>query len=1031
MLHEDRAVTPITEAEAVRLACDLYGLEVSATLLPGEHDNNFHLVTRDGRAFVLKVMHPAREQFFIDMQARALQHLAEYLPQRQLPRVVPTTHGHPFTSIADNDNDGSTRFVWLLTFVKETVLAQARPQSLELLQSVGRFLGEIDKALANFSHPATLRELKWDSSRPLWIREFMPHVGDSSRRKLVEHFLDLFEAQVIPVMPKLRRSVIYGDANDYNVLVSDSWPQPREALAVIDFGDMHHGLTVSESAIASAYAILGKRNLLPAAAAIISGYHSACPLQEVELEVLYALIGMRLAVSVVNSAYRKTLKPDDTYVTVTEAPAWDALERLAKIHPRFAYYTFRDACGLPAVPQVHAVQRRLKNAAREAASILPMDLRTAPVRVFDLSVGSTFLGSDPARASLSTLTDAIFVDIRRSGSVVGIGRYNEARPIYTSPLFATNDQSVDDLSEERRTLHLGMDFFVDPGTPVCAPLDGIVHSLANNRAHLDYGPVVILEHLGESDSDGTTFFTLYGHLSEDSLQNLKIGERISRGQAFARIGASPESGGWPPHLHFQIIADLLDLGTDFPGVARFSERQVWTALSPDPNLLFDIPADRFPPPEPPLAETLARRHSSLGQNLSISYHRPLKIVRGWMQYLYDETGRAYLDVYNNVPLVGHSHPRVVQAASAQLALLNTNTRYLHDKVNRYAERLTRLLPDPLRVCFFVNSGSEANELALRLARTHTGREDVVVLDHAYHGHTTTLIDISPYKFNGPGGSGRKPWVHVAPLPDDYRGPYRRDDANAGAKYARHVAEIFQQARASGRQIACFIAETLPSVGGQIAFPHGYLAEAYQHVRAAGAVCIADEVQVGFGRLGSHFWGFETQSVVPDIVVLGKPIGNGFPLAAVVTTREIALSFANGMEFFSTFGGNPVASAAGLAVLDVLEEESLQANALRVGSYLKDRLLNLQTHHHIIGDVRGSGLFLGVDLVLDRETRAAATKQADYIVDRLRDSGVLAGTDGPHHNVLKLRPPLIFSEADVDLFVSVLQMILLEDPAQLA
>jgi len=1030
MLLEDRPVTPTTETEAVRLARDFYGLETSATPLSGEHDNNFHLVARDGRAFVLKVMHPAREQAFIDMQVRALQHLAKNLPQRQLPRVVPTTNGHPFTSVTAND--GSNRFVWLLTFVRGTVLAHARPQSLELLHSVGRLLGEIDESLAGFSHPAALRELKWDSSRAIWIREFIPHVGDARRRKLVEHFLGLFAPQVIPVMPKLRRSVIYGDANDYNVLVSDPWPQPREALAVIDFGDMHHGLTVSESAIASAYSILGKRKteLLPAAAAVISGYHNAYPLQELELEVLYALIGMRLAVSVVNSAYRKTLKPDDDYVTVTEAPAWDALEHLAKIHPRFAHYTFRDACGLSPVPQAYALRRQLKNAAQQAASVLPMDLRTAQVRVFDLSSGSAFLGADHARAELSALTDVIFADMRRSGSAIGIGRYNEARSIYTSPLFATNDQTVDNLpTEERRTLHLGMDFFVDPGTPVCAPLDGIVHSLANNRAHLDYGPVVILQHPCESDSDGTTFFTLYGHLSEDSLPNLKIGERISRGQAFARIGASTENGGWPPHLHFQIISDLLDLGTDFPGVARFSERKVWIALSPDPNLLFDIPADRFPPPEPPFAATLDRRHSLLGQNLSVSYQRPLKIVRGWMQYLYDETGRAYVDVYNNVPLVGHSHPRVVQAASAQLTLLNTNTRYLHDNVNRYAERLTRLLPDPLRVCFFVNSGSEANELALRLARTHTGREDVVVLDHAYHGHTTTLIDISPYKFNGPGGSGRKPWVHVAPLPDDYRGPYRRDDPNAGAKYARHVEEILDQARTSERQIACFIAETLPSVGGQIVLPSGYLAEVYRHVRTAGAVCIADEVQVGFGRLGSHFWGFETQSVIPDIVVLGKPIGNGFPLAAVVTTREIASSFANGMEFFSTFGGNPVACAAGLAVLDVLEEQSLQANALRVGSYLKNRLLKLQRSHPIIGDVRGSGLFLGADLVLDRETRAPATKQADYIVNRLRDCGVLAGTDGPHHNVLKLRPPLIFSEADAGLFISVLKTVLVEDAAQ--
>ncbi len=386
-------------------------------------------------------------------------------------------------------------------------------------------------------------------------------------------------------------------------------------------------------------------------------------------------------------------------------------------------------------------------------------------------------------------------------------------------------------------------------------------------------------------------------------------------------------------------------------------------------------------------------------------------------------------MYNNVPLVGHSHPHVVSAAQRQLALLNTNTRYLHDNVTRYAERLTQLLPAPLRVCFFVNSGSEANELALRLARAHTKREDILVLDHAYHGHTNTLIDISPYKFNGPGGAGRKPWVHVAPLPDDYRGAYQRNDPNAGKKYAQDLAEVLQIAKSESRQIAALIAESLPSVGGQIVFPSNYLSEAYRHVRVSGALCIADEVQTGFGRLGTRFWGFETQNVVPDIVVLGKPIGNAFPLAAVITTEEIAASFANGMEFFSTFGGNPVACAAGLAVLDVLQNENLQQNALEAGNYLKNSLQALQGKYPIIGDVRGSGLFLGIDLVLNRETRAPAPDQAAYITNRLRDRGILTGTDGPHHNVLKLRPPLIFTKRDADLFVATAAEILAEDPAQ--
>src|SRR5258708_15526308 len=306
-------------------------------------------------------------------------------------------------------------------------------------------------------------------------------------------------------------------------------------------------------------------------------------------------------------------------------------------------------------------------------------------------------------------------------------------------------------------------------------------------------------------------------------------------------------------------------------------------------------------------------------------------------------------------------------------------------------------------------------MAWRLGGADSGREDIIVLQHGYHGHTTTLIDISPYKFNGPGGRGKKPWVHVAPLADDYRGEYRRGDWQAGAKYARHVAEILERTRAEARGVAAYIAETWPSVGGQIVFPPVYLAEVYQHVRRAGAVCIADEVQVGFGRLGTHFWGFETQEVVPDIVVLGKPIGNAFPLAAVITTAEISNSFHNGMEFFSTFRGNPVACAAGLAVLDVLKEEKLQEHALRVGTHFIEGLKSLQARYALIGDVRGSGLFLGIDLVLDRETREAAPLQASYVVNRLRDCGILAGTDGPHHNVIKLRPPLVFSEADADLF----------------
>src|SRR5579884_1732889 len=1019
MMPEARVAPPVSEAEAVRLAREVFGIEGAARKLPGEYDDNFHLKAAAGGEYVLKVMHPARQREFIDLQCSALRHLEKEAPELRLPRVIPSPKKEAYAQA--RLADGEERFVWMLTYVPGKALAEARPHSPELLRELGEFLGRLDRALGNFSHPGAQRELKWDMARALWAREHLGEIENPARRALAQRFLWLFERDVLPHLPGLRKSVIYGDANEYNVLVRNEPGESYRLASVIDFGDMHYGVTVSEPAIAAAYAMLGKKDVLGTAAAVVAGFHRQFALREEELALLYAMTGTRLAVSVVNSARRKTVKPDDAYVTVSEEPAWEALERWAKIFPRFAHYAFREACGLPAVPQSETVRKFLAAKSQEAAPLLDADLRKEPCAVLDLGVGSRFLGADPRAAKTPALTEAIFRRMREENVSVAVGRYDEARPLYPGPHFGRSSNPTD----ERRTIHLGMDFFAPAGSAIHAPLEGTVHLLANNAAEGDYGPLVVLRH--EADA-GVPFFTLYGHLTAETLRALRVGQAISRGEEFAKIGAPPENGNWPPHLHFQIILDLLDLDRDFPGVAYASQREIWKSLSPDPNLLVAIPESRFLEKEPDVRKTIASREALLGKNLSISYRKPLKIVRGWMQYLYDETGRAYLDVYNNVPLVGHSHPRVVRAVQEEIALLNTNTRYLHDNVLKYAERLTRLLPEPLRVCYFLNSGSEANELALRLARAHAKSEDVIVLEHAYHGHTNTLIDISPYKFNGPGGSGRKPWVHVAPIPDDYRGAYRREDREAGRKYAEHVAELIEKMRKEGRKPGAFLAETLPSVAGQIVFPAGYLKEAYRHVRAAGGVCIADEVQVGFGRLGTHFWGFEMQEAVPDVVVLGKPIGNGFPLAAVVTTREIAASFANGMEFFSTFGGNPVACAAGLAVLDVLEEQRLQENALRGGKFLLERLAALRQKHPLIGDVRGAGYFLGVDLVVDRETRTAAPAQASYVVNRLRECGILTGTDGPHHNVLKLRPPLVFSEADTELFVATLDSVLAEDPA---
>ena len=469
---------------------------------------------------------------------------------------------------------------------------------------------------------------------------------------------------------------------------------------------------------------------------------------------------------------------------------------------------------------------------------------------------------------------------------------------------------------------------------------------------------------------------------------------------------------------------------DFPGVADPAERRVWLSLVPDPNLVARIPGGVTARRGPSGDDILTSRRDRVGPSLSVSYRRPLTIVRGWMQHLYDADGRTYLDAVNNVPHVGHCHPRVVEAGRRQMAVLNTNTRYLHERLVEYAGRLAATLPEPLRVCYFVNSGSEANELALRLARCVTGSRDTIVVDVGYHGNTNAAVEISPYKFDGPGGSGAPPHVHVVPTPDVYRGVYRGASEDAGARYAAHVATTVDRLEAAGRRTGAFIAESMLSCAGQIVLPDGYLHHAYEAVRAAGGLCIADEVQVGFGRVGSHFWAFETQGVVPDIVTMGKPIGNGHPLGAVVTTPEIARAFANGMEYFNTYGGNPVSCAIGLAVLDVIRDEGLQARALEVGQVLVNGLRALMPRHRLIGDVRGLGLFVGVELVRDRETREPAGTEAGLVANRMRDKGILVSTDGPFHNVLKIKPPLCFTAGDAGRLVSTLDGILGEDYLQM-
>ena len=417
-------------------------------------------------------------------------------------------------------------------------------------------------------------------------------------------------------------------------------------------------------------------------------------------------------------------------------------------------------------------------------------------------------------------------------------------------------------------------------------------------------------------------------------------------------------------------------------------------------------------------EVMRLRKEFLNPGIFLYYKKPLMMVEGKMQYVWDETGRRYLDALGGIVTVsvGHCHPDVVKAANAQNELLqHSTTIYLQPNIAEYARALASKMPGDLKVCYFVNSGSEANDLALLMARVYTGNYDVIALRNAYHGGSNLTMGLTAHrtwKFNVPHSFG----VHHAITPDPYRGAWGREDADAGRNYATDVKNVLDFATPG--QVAAFIAESIQGVGGCVVFPDGYLKHAYEHVRAAGGVCIADEVQAGFGRTGTHYWGFETQGVIPDIVTMAKGIGNGCPLGAVVTTPKIASALTQRIHF-NTFGGNPVVCAQGKAVLEVIDREKLQENALKIGNKILSGLNTLKEKHNVIGDVRGKGLMLGIELVKDGKTKEPAKDECAQVVELCKDMGLLLGKGGLWGQTIRFSPPMCITEPDAEFLLAVL------------
>lgn len=820
----------------------------------------------------------------------------------------------------------------------------------------------------------------WDLRRaPESIADGIAAVEDRGKLAEVRRIVAWFERAMKQHAAELPAAVVHHDLNDFNVLAHRGPDGRHHVHAVLDFADALHSARISELAVAVAYAMLRKANPLSAAAAVIRGYASVLELTDAELAVLYPLAAARLCVNAVTWTKRYA-ETGNAYGHERMKHTWPTISLLAATSPELAELVFREAAGRPL----------------ESPAVLEVPGARTALPHLD------FIPFEPAYEV-------------SSGNLPGSARVGRH-------LCADAGTSARRSTEggEATTLRLGVEIKAGESFRVLSPLAAVVERRGRRTAvdGLAYGPFLVLRH---ERAGAETIWSRWTGLSS----SLRQGETVGPGELIGDT-ATGRSDWAPSALHVTLFRSLETALLAERVLVPPSEASAWARVSPDPAGFLGLGEEWRSEVEVAgrTGRVLATRERHVARSQRSYYDRPMTLVGGRGAWLFDEFGRSYLDAINNVSHVGHGNPRVVAAAATQLRQLNTNSRFLYPGIAEYTERLIALLPDPLEVVFLVCSGSEANDLAIRMARQVTGRRDVLVVDGAYHGNTSVVTGLSPNRYKGPGGTGPDPTTHEVEQPNLYRGRLRYGDADAGAGYADDLRRNVRRLADAGTPAAAFIAESAMGTAGSIFYPDGYLAEAFAAVRAEGGLCIADEVQVGFGRFGDTFWGFQSQGVVPDIVTMGKPIGNGHPMAAVVTTRAIADAFDTGMKYFNTFGGNPVSCAIGTAVLDEIVAQGLQEGAAETGRHFHQLLSGLD--HPLIGDVRGHGLYLGLELVRDRETQEPAGPEAFLVSELMKDEGVIVYPTGPDGNVLKIKPPMTFTPDDATLFTTVLDEVLHRD-----
>jgi 4-aminobutyrate aminotransferase-like enzyme/Ser/Thr protein kinase RdoA (MazF antagonist) len=952
----------VDEAWARRVVQESFGIDATAHRLGSNQDANFLMRTPAGQPVaVLKVSNPAFGAEEVSVQDDAADRVAAACPELRVAQVLRADDGVAMrTTVATPDGPAVAR---LIRFIDGGTLFDKGYLDQRSVTRLGEVAAEIDLALAGITGGDGLdRVLQWDLQHADRTVATLGSSLPAARRAEIEGAAARAWDLLAPLVDELPVQVVHLDLTDDNsVLRADGLVD-----GVIDFSDLTRTWTVSELAITISSVLhhpgAEPASVLPA----VRAYHARRPLSEAEVDAIWPLVVLRAAVLVVSGCHQVALDGDNDYAETRLVKEWRIADQALSVPPEVMTALIRHDLGLGA------------SGAETAAAVPDGVLLAVPdALVLDLSPQSPLL--DDGAWEDADVVETLAGDTLAAGHRAVVTRFGEARLAGSRALVQAAPPSV----------ATGVDLWTAGSEELTAPWPCEVSS-DDSGLVLHADDVELVVHGVQALATGAV------------AAGAVVATTVPRGRTRITAGRG--------------MADVPE------GVAAHYAPG-WLATLVDPAPVLGLPATGPDGTAGAGESVLEQRGRALAEVQEHYYREPPRIERGWRHFLVTEEGRPLLDMVNNVAVVGHSHPRLARTAERQLRLLNTNSRFNYEAIAAFGARLADLAPDPLDTVFLVNSGSEAADLAIRLALVATGRSDMVAMSEAYHGWTYASDAVSTSVADNPNALQTRPdWVHTVPAPNTYRGRHRGAD---GGSYGPEAAAIIDELATSGRPPAGFIGESFYGNAGGMPLPDGYLAAVWSAVRRHGGLAIADEVQVGYGRLGHWFWGFEQQGVVPDIIAVAKAVGNGVPVGAVITSRAVADQYRNAGYFFSSTGGSPLSSRIGLCVLDILRDEDLQGNARDVGGHLKSRLEELGQRHELIGAVHGNGLYLGVELVRDRTTLEPAPEETGAICDRMLDLGVVIQPTSDRMNVLKVKPPLCLDRSAADFFVDTLDRVLSE------